>query len=798
MPLLTVLARGWRALARGVPVLALLLAAAAGPVGADDGPTLGAGTAVALLIRAELVDPERASRVVDLPHQFGVEPPASWAERHYRAWFQLVGPPAGQALYLSGVSGHLRVALNGEVLLDTLAAPSAPMPRADQRLRLVTLPPFLLRQGANRLDITVGTRTYGSLSRIEVGDADTLRAHRDTKAFLMVRAPTIVASIMVCLGLGVLLIWIRRRHEVLYALFGLAAIAWGLHTAWTVSPRSLLPDAHYSVWWVTLYAFTVAMLALFALRFAGYRLPRTERGLLLATLLTPLVMYGGEAVGAAGTASTAVRLGMVVVALGATVAVTLNAARRRDVNSLLLVVSGLAAAGFGLRDWIVFSVRSDDNLPVQWAPFAGLPFVVLVAWFLIERFVSANESLEALNRELESRVERKSAELRAALDDMRAARDAADEANRSKSAFLAAASHDLRQPIHALGLYLGALRQQPLPAGPHDIVDRMSRSIAALDTMLEGLLDISRIDAGALEPERRAFDLAALLYRLADEFAPEAAERGLRLHARIAAVGGPVTAHSDPLLVERILRNLVANAVKYTPAGGVLLSCRPRGTADSPCWRVEVWDTGVGIAPDEQPRVFDEFYQAGNPERDRRAGLGLGLSIVRRLAQLLQLPIGLHSRPGHGTRMVLELPRTFAPVAMPEPAIDVPDLHATRVAVIEDDPEVRDAMGALLGGWGCRIVAGADADEVLQAAGAQPAQAIVADLRLRHGRNGIDEIARLRRAWGAVPAMIVSGDSAPERVRLMQDSGLPWLAKPVPAARLRSWLTQVQSPDVST
>jgi signal transduction histidine kinase/CheY-like chemotaxis protein len=466
--------------------------------------------------------------------------------------------------------------------------------------------------------------------------------------------------------------------------------------------------------------------------------------------------------------------------------------RQRSVGSVLLLIAALAAVALGARDWWVFTL-GDELLPVQWAPFAGLPFVVLVTWFLIDRFVLTNESLERLNRELEQRVQAKGAELMTALDHMRAARDWAETANRGKTGFLAAASHDLRQPIHALGLYMGSLRERPLEAGAREIVERMDGSVAALESLLNALLDISRIDAGVLVPQPRPFDLGALLHRLGDEFSREAATCGLRLSVRLGGTP-PAGAMADPMLVERVLRNLIANAVKYTRSGGVLVTCRPRGAGGaSPQWRVEVWDTGPGIAPDEQERVFDEFYQAGNPERDRRGGLGLGLSIVRRLARLMKLPLALHSRPGHGSRFSIDLPAcALAPVAAGRSA-EAAALPTMVIAVIDDDAEVRDAMRSLLQSWQCEVLDGADAEEVMAAvrAGQAPPHAVVADLRLRGGRDGVAEVGRLRAALGAeLPALLVSGDSAPERVRVMQDSGLPWLAKPVSPARLRSWLSR--------
>jgi signal transduction histidine kinase/CheY-like chemotaxis protein len=728
----------------------------------------------------------RIERVL-LPDRADVDAGAAIVERRYRLQIE----PA-QSLYLSGVFGHPRIALNGQVLLDTIGEPLAPEPRSSRRQRLLSLPPCLLLPAGNSVEITLRSARHVGLPKVMVGGYDTLHDMRNDKTFWMSTAPAGASAMMAFLGLSVLLIWARRRSETIYLYFGIASLAWSLHTAWSVSTQAWLPQPHQGVWWTTLYAFVVAMLVTFGLRFAGYRLPRLEAGQWWALALVPLLLYLGVALGAAESIDTALRLGLVLAASGGLCAVALGAVRQRSVGSVLLLIAALAAVALGARDWWVFTL-GDELLPVQWAPFAGLPFVVLVTWFLIDRFVLTNESLERLNRELEQRVQAKGAELMTALDHMRAARDWAETANRGKTGFLAAASHDLRQPIHALGLYMGSLRERPLEAGAREIVERMDGSVAALESLLNALLDISRIDAGVLVPQPRPFDLGALLHRLGDEFSREAATCGLRLSVRLGGTP-PAGAMADPMLVERVLRNLIANAVKYTRSGGVLVTCRPRGAGGaSPQWRVEVWDTGPGIAPDEQERVFDEFYQAGNPERDRRGGLGLGLSIVRRLARLMKLPLALHSRPGHGSRFSIDLPAcALAPVAAGRSA-EAAALPTMVIAVIDDDAEVRDAMRSLLQSWQCEVLDGADAEEVMAAvrAGQAPPHAVVADLRLRGGRDGVAEVGRLRAALGAeLPALLVSGDSAPERVRVMQDSGLPWLAKPVSPARLRSWLSR--------
>jgi signal transduction histidine kinase/CheY-like chemotaxis protein len=768
-------------------LLACCVIVLAGPAAAADGAD------VQVVARATRVLDGSAPQAVALPEIVMAKPGTDALEATYRLAFTAAGGASGQALYLSGAHGHLRVRLNDRLLLDQLADPTLlAAPRGINLLRLFDLPPDMLREGENQLEITLRGRRALSLSRASIGPQPVLRRAYDTKAMWMVYGPALVAAVMVCLGLSVLVMWLRRPVESIYAFFGVAAVLWGLHTAWSVAPRPLLGPRHFAVWWTSTYYLLVVVLTIFCLRFVGYRFERGARLLLASVALVPLLLYGTQAYPISLPLNEWIRLAMVGITLCGLGAVSMRVWQRRTTDHLLLLLAAFVAAVLGLRDWLVFH-RQLDNLPVQLTPFAGLPFVLLVAWILIDRFVGNANALAALNRDLEQRVRSKSAELVSALDHMRSARDWAESANRAKSSFLAAASHDLRQPIHALGLYMAALRGRPLELSSREIVQRMDGSVAALESLFNALLDISRMDAGAVVPQPRPIDLAQLLHRLADDMAGEAGERGLRFAARIGRAPGPVTALADPVLLERVLRNLIDNALKYTSEGGVLVTCRARRGPPA-VWRVEVWDTGPGIPTAERMRVFDEFYQVGNPERDRRSGLGLGLSIVRRLARLMQLPLALHSRVSQGTRFQLDIPASDQPVVCdPAPRYDGA-LTGRVVALVEDDVEVRDAMVLLLGSWGCGLLAGADTQELMRqadASGLRP-DAMVADLRLRGGEDGLAAIAAARARWGAtLPALVVSGDSAPERLRLMQDSGIPWLAKPVQAARLRSWLTAV-------
>jgi two-component system, sensor histidine kinase len=366
-----------------------------------------------------------------------------------------------------------------------------------------------------------------------------------------------------------------------------------------------------------------------------------------------------------------------------------------------------------------------------------------------------------------------------------------EAAEQSKARFLAAASHDLRQPAHALGLYMAALRAGPLAPGQAEIAERMQGSLAALDRLFAALLDVSRMDAGAVVPQWDTVALAPLLRRLAEEWALQAENRGLRLALHVADPEALTV--TDAVLLERVLRNLLGNAVKYTERGGVLLACRTRSSADgSRHHRVEVWDSGPGIAPTEQERVFEEFYQAGGPsgsESARERGLGLGLAIVQRLARLLQLRVTLHSRPGRGSVFMLEglAPAGVAPQAAASARHQMRKLAGTLVAVLEDDAEVRDAMRRLLQRWDCRVVDGGSAAELLQRLpDAAVPDALVADLRLADGRHGLTEQAQLQAAWPrTVPVLWVSGESAPGL-----PAGASLLTKPVSPARLRAWLEQ--------
>jgi signal transduction histidine kinase len=370
------------------------------------------------------------------------------------------------------------------------------------------------------------------------------------------------------------------------------------------------------------------------------------------------------------------------------------------------------------------------------------------------------------------------------IEQLRHEKQLAEEANLAKSRLLAAASHDLRQPLHALGLFVAALNDRIRHPTVRGLMDNINRCIAALETLFNALLDLSRLDAGIVTAQVHNVPLAPLIEQLEAEYAPQARAKGLAWQAPAAAL----VVRTDALLLERILRNLLSNAIRYTNQGAVRLACRREDA--QVC--ITVSDTGIGIAREHQQAVFREFFQLHNPEHDRSKGLGLGLAIVERLVRVLGARLEMHSTPGVGTTFHLWLPAGDSNAA--DEAADAAGLLAApeeltrRVLVIDDEQAVRQAMTALLEGWGYTVIPAASADEALEVLDQAP-DVIVADYRLSEGHTGIEAIHRLRQRFGAdIPAMLMTGDTTIEPIREVQESGLVCLHKPVAPAKLRAFL----------
>jgi signal transduction histidine kinase/CheY-like chemotaxis protein len=364
----------------------------------------------------------------------------------------------------------------------------------------------------------------------------------------------------------------------------------------------------------------------------------------------------------------------------------------------------------------------------------------------------------------------------------------AENADRAKTRFLAAASHDLRQPIHALSLFIDVLERRQLDTESKSIIQQMQRSVASLQHLLEALLDISRLDTGAVQASAETFDVREITERLQMEFQMLADEKGLQL----AWPKKPVYVHSDPMLLEQVLRNLVANAIRYTPAGQVRVSCLPVNDHV----RIEVQDSGIGIETSQQQAIFKEFYQVGNQQRDSRHGLGLGLAIVARIMVLLDSRIELVSSPHIGACFAFELTAGLeTDIAVdqkrPAPYVFLQQETDCCVAIIEDDKAICDAMQLLLESWGYRTLIAFDGDDLLKKlrANGDVPDVIISDLQLGQGRNGVKEVERVRQTLAkTVPALIITGNIGAEYKTQIQAAGLPWLYKPVAPAKLRALL----------
>ena len=437
-------------------------------------------------------------------------------------------------------------------------------------------------------------------------------------------------------------------------------------------------------------------------------------------------------------------------------------------------------------------VASDTTQPWHWQLAAVLGLVFAVALVLGRAYRGALGQAIGLKQ----RTEQLAAQLRiekAAADE---ARRMVEAASRAKTRFFAAASHDLRQPLHALGLFAEALRQRSQRANDPEVaslVNSINQSVDALEGLFGELLDITRIDSGGVEPQPGLVRIRDLFARLRLTFEPAAFEKGLALSFR----GARHVAVTDGLLLERILRNLVANAIRYTEDGGVLVACRPRGDR----LVVQVWDSGIGIAEASLPHVFEEFYQVQGRrplEPHQRKGMGLGLAIVKRLAGLLEAPLAVRSQPGRGTVFTLELPAGREPPGLAPPPLGTAagrghTLAQRRIVVVEDEPAVREGLTVLLVAWGAEVAAFDDLT-TLQRWLDEPTRVapdlLIVDYRLPEGRTGLEAIGALRARWpgSTLPAIVVTGSSLGGHEAEAQQHDFHLLIKPVLPNKLRAMI----------
>ncbi len=443
----------------------------------------------------------------------------------------------------------------------------------------------------------------------------------------------------------------------------------------------------------------------------------------------------------------------------------------RDTATVALVLAGITIWGTltGGGPFTTADLNVSFLLVLMFLISITVPSLLLSADVDVRK--KAEESLRRAQIDLERKVAERTQEL--------------ELANAAKSRFLAMASHDLRQPLHALGLFVAQLRT-PLKSGERTkTIERVDATRKEMDEMFNSLLDISRLDAGILTPKITEFPIARLLQKIETRFDQATREKGLRLRVRRS----DAWVRSDAMLLERILLNLVSNAVRYTLRGGIIVGCRRRGEM----LRIEVWDSGPGIPEDQKQNIFGEFFQLPAPERNQYGGLGLGLAIVDRLRLLLNHQIDLASTVGRGSRFAILVPMadecvtSTQPVDSPHPAAFA--VEGKVILVIGDAPIVLEGTGGLLGKWGySALTAGSDEAALIRLAERQQRpDLIISDYHLASGKTGIRAIEQINAAFGSsIPAILISGDTAPEPLRDAKDRGYILLHKPVDPMRLRA------------
>ena len=475
----------------------------------------------------------------------------------------------------------------------------------------------------------------------------------------------------------------------------------------------------------------------------------------------------------------------------------------------LLLLLPLAAVTFryGLRGAVMAVPLLDGGLvlaiPVLHQQELALQYqlvmlaIALVGLWLGSAVESRNRLMADYTKELQTEVERQTLALQQAAQDLREKREEAEQANLAKSRFLAAASHDLRQPAHALGMFMDRLDQLSMDPQSKGLVASANAAVREMQDMLDGIFDLSRLDPDSVQTEIQSFPINDLFDAIRNGLANEATAKGLRFRVRPSAVW----LQTDFALMRRILLNLVGNSIRYTSRGSILVACRP--TQSGTHARIEVRDGGIGIAPDDQKKVFQEFYQVANPQRDRRMGLGVGLSIVERSCRLLDLPLSIRSALGAGTCVSIRVPLGKASSGARNEAVLLPsvpsELSGHLVMMIEDDVMGREALAGLLESWGYSVIAveGAKmAADRLQKN--QPPDLIISDFRLGGGINGIEAVRMLRDLAGQeISACVISGDTDAQVRQQVEDAGLVLLRKPVRPAKLRSLLRHLAQIDAA-
>jgi signal transduction histidine kinase len=660
--------------------------------------------------------------------------------------------------------------VNGDLLQSSMPRPDwmgLPTPS------LIDVPGRLLKPGHNIIEIEIQAAQQGGLSPVVLAPKAHLLDDHLMYRFLTRDSLIVLNLFGIAFSLFVVLLWWMRRQEAAAGLFGVLFFIGSLRNC-----RYLITDDIgisvdlESLLYFVAHVFTGCLQGWFTMALVERQVQWVHRSLWAMLIGFPAVGLLSLPFDPALIWTRAYLQGGVVLTLLPSIWLIGEWAWRDQDRAPLRI--GLSVGWLALLIATVHDfrfVRLGGHVSAQhWVTWM-IPLVIPSFMLMVmHRVVTAFNEIEDANARLERKVAERTRELAAA--------------NSAKSHFLASASHDLRQPVAAIGLLTDLLRDQVKDSSAQGLITRLMGAVRSMESLLKGLLDLSRLDSGTIEVQCQPVRLQTLLDAVVTHEAESARQKGLQLRVRQT----PAIAWTDPVLLEQVLRNLVGNAIRHTKQGGVLVGVRRREES-ARLWEIQVWDTGPGIRPEDQPRIFEAFVQLGNPGRERSQGLGLGLAIVQRAAELLGHPLRMSSKVGRGSCFTVTLPAAAAKPAgaRTQASAHTPsDVGNLRVLVIEDDDALRESLALSLQSWGLQAEVGSSLTWLISQP-TKPWDMVISDHRLPDG-SGRDVVQHLRRHQPGLPAIIITGDTSPQHLAELAESGLPVLHKPFRAEELRAML----------
>ncbi len=672
------------------------------------------------------------------------------------------------AVFLPSVNMTADVYVNS-VLIGSGGRFDEPLARNWFRPLIFNFPSSLLHAGRNRIDIRLAAypNDGGGLSTVMVGHAKALQPLYEQLWRVKIMASVVMFIIAIAIALFIVIFVLFRPMERYYLWLAGSAFFCALFSL-NFFLKNIPFDRHL---WESMTQISLGMIVYCLMMFANRLLQLNHRRLeTISTLFFPLLGFLLMLVPEMWLVSVYEwwQAGSIVLVVVMLIVVSHSWKRQQSVDAAAVALGFLCLFLSGLHDWLIAKLHMDYmHLYLQFAPFAVV-MVISVLW--LSKLVVALNGFEHINRNLTRLVEEKSAFLQQALLDV-------EQASAEKTRFFAAASHDLRQPLHAMSLFLSGMEGHFRDEKGAMLAAKVRQGIDLLRSMFDQMLDISKFETGTMDVNTTLFPLAPLFERMQNEYASLFREKGLKLRVFTT----DVCLVTDAMLLERILRNLVENALRYTERGGVLIGCRRRNDTVL----IEVWDSGSGIPESELSTIFDEFHRLNHGVEVAGSGAGLGLSIVRRIARLLFLKLSVRSRPGRGTVFSVAVPAGEAPLMAPPPSpqpegrnLPAIALEGARIWVVDDEQIALEGMEVLLESWGClcRCFGSLQQVTAFMDSHAERPDMMVSDYSLQDGCNGPALIRKVRQLAGEqIAAILVTGSDSVDTY----DSGIPVLRKPV-------------------